>query len=197
MRIASKWISIIVIVLTFLACKADSEYSRNYACHFIFYTQHGHVTQNKETSILNGILDSPGVFAKVSVKKLSGITHVIVVPNNGGKNEDIKLTTEVENNQITYSMGANNALLMGCDTNLQKVAFDGQCANCLENYSTSNFPLAWSDNGRTVTCAKCGRVYDLNANGICVKGDKGRALYKYRAFMATGYDGTATLNVVN
>lgn len=146
MRIASKRISIIVIVLTFLACKADSEYSRNYACHFIFYTQHGHVTQNKETSILNGILDSPGVFAKVSVKKLSGITHVIVVPNNGGKNEDIKLTTEVENNQITYSMGANNALLIGCDTNLQKVAFDGQCANCLENYSTSNFPLAWSDN---------------------------------------------------
>lgn len=197
MRTISKLLSMAAIVLSFMACKADSEYSRNYACHFVFYIQHGHVTQNNEVSILNGILDNPGVFAKVSVKKLSGITHVIVAPNNGGKNEDIKLTTELENNQISYVMGANNALLVGCDTKMQAVAFDGQCANCLETYSTSNYPLTWSDNGRTVTCSKCGRVYDLNAEGICVKGDKGRALYKYRAFMATGYDGTTTLNVTN
>lgn len=187
-----QYIYMVSAVLMLVACKADSEYSRSYPCHFIFFTQH------HSESVLNGILDNPGVFAKVSVQKKSGVNHVIVEPNTGGKSEDISLAgSAIENTQMVYAMGANNALLIGCDTNMKPVAFDGQCANCLETYSTSNFPLAWSDKGRKVACAKCGRVYDLNASGICVEGERGRALYQYRAYMGTGYDGTPTINVAN
>lgn len=178
----------VMAVFVLCACNAENEYSRDYQCHFIFYPQH------HPQSVLYGILQNPGVFARVSVQKQQGINHVIVVPNTGAKSENIALTTEIENNRITYLMGANNAIIIGCDTNMQPVAFDGQCRNCLENYSTTNYPLSWSDNGRTVTCAKCHRVYNLNANGTC---SDGKPLYKYRAFMSTGYDGTETVNAMN
>lgn len=186
----SRLLTAVAVVFLLGACKAEPEYSRNYQCHFIFYTQH------HPQSVLYGILQNPGVFAKVSVEKRSGINHVLVAPNTGAADEDIALTSAIENDRIYYAMGANNALLIGCTTAMEGVAYDGQCPNCLEANTSTNFPLAWTDNGRALYCDKCKRTYNPNAGGVCTSGG-GRALYKYRAYLNTGYDGTEILVASN
>ena len=142
--------------LLFAACnKAEDRYSTAYACNFVFRADY------HPTSILTRVLDNPGLFARVTVQKKSGIYHITVVPNSGDAQEDIPLTTEIENRYNYDNIGANKSLIIGCTTTSEWRAYDSQCPYCMENYAGVNFPLSWADNGQAVTCARCSRKYNL------------------------------------
>ena len=94
--------------------------------------------------------------------------------------EDVVLTTEKEN-RYPCTLGANNGLVIGCSSlnNGQLYAFDRICPNCEK---TSLFKtLQWENSGLWLKCPQCERAYDLNNNGIVVKGEGGEKLMRYRA----------------
>lgn len=176
------------------SCNAEDQYSSSYYCHFVFYTQH------HPTSALATVTANPGNFVRVSVTKKNGVNHIAVSNNYNSTTEDIALTSEIENNRITYSLGANNALLIGCTTTMEPRAYDGQCPYCLENGSSTNYPLTWGTDKQTVACKRCGRTFGLNYNGACTSSPDGGAspsLLQYRVGNSTGYDGTEVLVVNN
>jgi hypothetical protein len=182
-------LSAIAMVTMLAACTTDEQYTRKYACSFTFYTGY------HPTSILCGITANAGTFVWVTVGKSKGVNHVYVHRNDGGADEDWAMTTEIENNRLSYgNIGANNALIIGCTTAMEAKAYDRQCPYCLDNQSGVNYPLTWTDNGRFVECAKCGRKYDLNANGISSDGQR---LLQYRVFVGAGYGGVEMLRVSN
>jgi len=62
--------------------------------------------------------------------------------------------------------------------NLACAAYDLACPNC-DTYDQITRPLAF-ENGTTMSCPRCHRLYDLNSGGIVSSGDGGRSLYRYR-----------------
>ncbi len=184
-----RFLPLVLLSVLLGACTGEEQYSTKYPCSFIFYTGY------HPTSILNGITANAGTFVIVSAKRVNGLHHVYVSRNDGGADEDWSMTTEIENNRLSYdNLGANNALIIGCTTAMEPKAYDGQCKYCLENRSGVNHPLAWADGGRTVGCAKCGRKYDLNTNGVSTDGYR---LEQYRVMTGTGYGGAEVLRVSN
>lgn len=184
-----RFLPLFLLLLLLGACSGEEQYTVKYPCNFIFYTGY------HSTSILNGITTNAGTFVIVSAKRVNGLQHVYVSRNDGGADEDWSMTTEIENNRLSYdNIGANNALIIGCSTTMEPKAYDRQCPYCLENQSGVNYPLAWADDGRMVECAKCGRKYDLNANGVSTDGHR---LLQYRVMLGTGYGGAEVLRVSN
>lgn len=184
----------VAAALALAGCKAEEEYSSSYYCHFIFYTQH------HPTSALASVTDNPGCFVRVAVVNKSGVNHVTVAHSYDDQTEDIALTNEVENNRISYSLGANNALLIGCTTTGEPRAYDGQCPYCLQNGSSTNYPLEWGGDKQSVACKHCSRTYSLNYAGACTyapDGGASPALLQYRVSKSTGYDGTPILVATN
>ena len=101
----------------------------------------------------------------------------MVYPSNGDSNEDIALTTEIENNRVYYDdMGANGQLIVGCTPFGEWRAYDRQCPYCLDNTSSLSHPLTWTSNSQSVECNDCHRVYNLSS-GIS---DDGKRLKEYR-----------------
>ena len=83
-----------LILLT--SCSTDgNRYSTAYPCNFTFYASY------HQTSILARVLDNPGLFVWIEVKKKAGVNHLYVHPNNGDIQEDIALTTEIENRLLS------------------------------------------------------------------------------------------------
>lgn len=144
----------------------DNRYSTAYVCNFMFRGDY------HPTSIIARTLSNPGMYVKVTVQKKSGITHLIANPNSGSENEDIALTTEIENRYDYSNVGANQCIIIGCTTTNEWRAYDGQCPYCLESNSGVNFPLTWTNNGQSVECAKCARTYNLNYDGISDDGNR-------------------------
>ncbi len=179
-----RYIILSLVLLLPLSCNVDSEYSTKYSCYLLFYTQY-HSTSHI-ISAINPL--APGTFVKISLKRISNITHVYV-SGYGLSDEDTSLTTDKENYPYTSGiyLGANNSIIVGCSMYGGLYAFDGQCPNCLANSSYRSYPLSWVS-GQEVKCAKCGRTYNLNT-GVVASGDAGSQLLKYRAT----YDGTALI----
>lgn len=179
------WLLAPIASMMFLqtSCDDGSErYSTEYRCQFVFNTN-THIT-----SILTRTLDNPGSFALVKMRTEKGIKVLDIQSNNGKDKETIYMTT-VEENQMTGSLGANNSIIVGCTNFNGMAAFDGQCPNCLANYTSQNFPLTWCENGQKVSCAKCGKIYELHYEG---RTDEGKRLIEYRV----RYDGNR-LTVTN
>lgn len=186
---------ILTMALMLLACDAEDLYNSNYACSFTFYTQH-----HPESSLSSINTTNPGFFVWVTVKRSSsGLNTVYVYTNTGEEDDPISLTTEIENNRISYdNMGANNQLIIGCTTLNGLKAYDRQCPYCLDTFTGYSYPLEWTDNGASVECSNCGRVYSLNNEGMCTSGHDGTyRLLQYRIFFSTGYDNTTVLCVTN
>ncbi len=180
---------ILLLSLLLGACAGEEQYSTKYPCSFIFYTGY------HPTSILNGITSNAGTFVMVTARKEKGVNHVYVDRNDGGADENWAMTTEIENKRVSYdNLGANNSLIIGCATTMEPKAYDGQCPYCLENQTGVNYPLSWTDGGKKVECAKCGRKYDLNAEGISTDGNR---LLQYHVMTGTGYGGATVLRVAN
>ena len=115
--------SVLAIVTALTACTSDGfRYSTDYPCNFTFYVSY------HQTSVLARVLDNPGLYVWVEVQKKLGVNHLMVHPNNGDADENIALTTEIENNRIDYDMmGANGQLIVGCSPFGEWKAYDRQC----------------------------------------------------------------------
>lgn len=157
--------------------KAEERYGSPYPCNFIFRADY------HPTSLLARVLTNPGLFVNVSARQLSGLWQLQVSPNNGDATEQINLTTEIERRYGYTAMGAGGNLIIGCTVTSEQRAYDGHCRHCVETTAGRNFPLAWTKDSWTVSCAECKRVYNLNT-GVS---DDGVRLWEY----AVKFDGVA------
>lgn len=176
----------LTILLSFCGCDAESMFSSDYACRFIFYTQY-HPGTTIETA-----LTGYGMYTMISVGKRNGVWHVYSTLNDGNdETEDITLTT-AEENYLDYSnLGASNGIIVGLTNFSGIVAWDQHCSNCLRNYGGSSYPLSWTGNRQSVSCSKCGRTYSLETGAI-TDGDEGISLFRYRV----SYSGTGSVLTV-
>ena len=167
-------------LLCFSACSdvEDSIY-RGHQCYFVFDTT------LHPTSHLAMAVGNTGHFLIVKSSMVAGIRHILTTRNYDNATEDTPLTTDKEA-QTTCKLGAGNAIIIGRSsyTNLL-VAYEGQCPNCLNDYSGTNYPLTWNDNGQQLNCARCKRSYDVN-NGVVAAGEGGHQLYTYNASFEGG-----------
>ena len=172
---------VFLIGLMFAACTADDSISRNYRCSFIFDT-----SLHPMPCQLTGIIGNNGHFCKVEYSVVKGVSHLKTTRNYDGATEDVALTTAKES-QISFALGANNCIIIGTSSyDLQLVAYDGQCPNCLNDYNGYSYPLAWQNSGQQLHCAKCDRTYDVN-NGTIADGAAGKkSLLRYMV----AFDGT-------
>lgn len=162
------------------ACSGDESIYHEYRCNFVFDT-----SLHPLPCQLTGIIGNAGHFAKVETSMVQGVRHLKTTRNYDNAVEDIRLNTERES-KVNYNLGANNCIIVGTSSyDNRLIAFEGQCANCLDNYGGTNYPLTWQNNGTQLYCGKCKRVYDVN-NGVVTSGDSGRQLYQYMA----SFDGT-------
>lgn len=176
------WLAAGVWLMTACGKDDNEQYSNDYTCYFTFTTQY------HPTSLLTLALDNPGSFVNVTVQLASGVHQLHITSNNGRDVEDVVITTDKEN-YLIGNVGANGSIIVGCSVFDGLKAYDGQCPNCLGNYTGNSYPLAWASNGQAVDCAKCGRRYELSYDG---RTDEGRALLQYKVT----YDGN-TLTVHN
>ncbi len=173
-----KLLIVLAVLLSLCGCDAEDTYSSDYACRFVFYTQY-HPGSTIETA-----LNSYGVYTMVSAIRRNGVWHVYSTLNDGkNETEDIMLTT-AEENYVDYSnLGAANGIIVGMTEFNGIVAWDRQCSNCLRNYGGYSYPLSWTSDRQSVSCAKCGRTYLLSTGGI-TSGDAGISLFRYRVSYA-------------
>ena len=107
-----------------------------------------------------------------------GVRHLLTTRNYDKATEDISLTTKRESD-TRCQLGANNNIIIGRSSYTGLfMCYEGQCANCLDNYGGTNYPLVWSANGQQLSCARCHRTYDVN-NGVVAQGEGGRQLFTY------------------
>ncbi len=176
----------LTVLLSLCGCDAESLYSSDYACRFVFYTQY-HSGCSIETA-----LTGYGVYTMISASKRNGVWHIYSTLNDGNdETEDIILTTAVENYLDYTDLGAANGIIVGLTNFNGIVAWDKQCSNCLRNYGGTNYALSWTGNRQSVSCSRCGRTYSLETGGI-TEGEEGISLFRYRV----SYSGTGSILTV-
>lgn len=175
-----KWAKTVLLTLLLAACSGEESVYREYACSFTFDT-----TLHPQPCHLTAILGNNGHFCKIEASVVQGVRCLKTTRNFDGATENIRLTTQVET-QLRYELGANNCIVVGTSSyDNRLMAYEGQCANCLTEYSGTNYPLTWQNNGMQLFCAKCNLSYDVN-NGVVANGPSGRQLFQYNA----AFDGT-------
>ena len=168
------------MAVALMGCEGEEQYSTKYQCSFVFYARY------HTDCALTHALGNPGLFVIVEPKFVAGVTHLRLTPNQGQWEEfqtDISMgTSAIENERINYgNMGANRRLIIGCSNFDGLRCYDGQCPNCLENASSVNFPLTWTDRGQMLECSKCKTKYNPNAMGNAVNGNaQTKRLIEYR-----------------
>ena len=162
--------------LFFSSCSTDEfEYEKKHQCYFTFDCRIHPGTSLQ--SCLNPM--SPGLFCMVWKQEV-GVTRHIQLQLYNRQTEDVAITTEIEARRSCI-LGAYNGLVIGCSTlnNGQLYAFDRICPNCEKEGFFKT--LQWENSGLWLKCPQCERAYDLNNNGIVVKGEGGEKLMRYRA----------------
>lgn len=171
---------LLLCVLTVVACDDEDSIYRGHKCYFIFDT-----TLHPAPCQLTGTLGNRGHFVIVRTRMEQGLRHILTTRNYDQAEEDVRLTTEKEN-QTSCLLGAGGAVIIGPSSYTGAlVCYEGQCSNCLANYGGTSYPLTWSSNGQQLYCARCKRSYDVN-NGVVASGDAGHDLYLY----SVSYDGS-------
>ena len=170
-----------IVVFIFSNC-GEERISRTYPCRFLLYTQY-----HNPSKVLTAIT-SANYPVKVSVYKNTNGSYRVAMTNVQDETETQTLTTQIET--YAYSsgilLGANDCIIICLNSYDQsRIAYDGQCPNCIHDYGTTSYPLKWTDNAMQVKCSKCKRVYDLNYGNI-ISGSAGDRLMEY----AVSYDGT-------
>ena len=165
----------LIIILSLSACNAEDSVYRGADCFFVFDTQ-----LHPQPCHLTGILGNPGHFCKIETNLDQGVRHLKTTRNYDGATENIRLSTDREN-QYRCVLGAGNCIIIGTSSyDNMLIAYEGQCPNCLNQYGGTRYPLTWQKGGNQLSCAKCGRYYDVN-NGTVASGDGGKQLYRYQA----------------
>jgi len=165
----------LIVILSLSACNTEDAIYREYRCYFLFDTQ-----LHPQPCQLTGIIGNPGHFCKIEASVEKGVRHLKTTRNYDGNIEDILLSTDRENQQSCI-LGAGNCIIVGTSSyDNVFIAYEGQCSNCLNQYGGTRYPLTWQKNGNQLSCAKCGRYYDVN-NGTVASGEGGKQLYRYQA----------------
>lgn len=171
------------------SCNNDFEYNSPYACYFRFDNK-----LHQNGLMASALTPYSNIYAKVSKKTQNKINYVTISTSDGKPSEDVAITTQIEN-YANYELGANNGIIVGYNTiNSCYVAYDAQCRNCYENAGayTPNRELSWTKNTSEVKCAKCGRIYNLNMDGVVTSSEGGKQLWKYH-ITCTGQYGVLTV----
>ena len=175
----------IISLLSFSYCeKAEQPYSNHIA----------RLTLSATNLIpqLNSSLNNPGEFCTITAHNNTYIFH-----SPGLREDYVHEITELER-KSNFVLGLSG-LIVGTPimaeqltTQSAVVCFDLACPNCYEEAAiTRNLTLRES---QRVECARCGRRYDLNTQGILIDGPDGRSLFRYRAnYYPSGY----TLTISN
>ena len=165
----------VFVLFCLSACSGEGNLYRDYPCSFTF-----DMSLHPLPCHLTGVIGNPGCFCKVESYVQQGVRHVKTTRNFDGAVEDLMITTEKEKS-LRYDLGANNCIIVGTGSfGDGLIAYEGQCANCLDELGGTRYPLTWQLSGTQLHCAKCGRSYDINT-GVIASGSPGRGLYTYRA----------------
>ena len=163
------------VILSFSACNSEDTIYREYQCYFLFDTQ-----LHPQPCHLTSIIGNPGQFCKIEASQEKGVRHLKTTRNYDGATQDVLLSTDRENQQ-RCTLGAGNCIIVGTSSyDNMLIAYEGQCSNCLSQYGGTRYPLTWQKGGNQLSCAKCGRYYDVN-NGTVAFGEGGKQLYRYQA----------------
>ena len=180
----------LLAILLLAACEADTKYNTQYPCNFVFYAS------LYPTSALTRALNNPGDFCIVEAKTEQGVVHLKLRPNHGkwdAADLDLTMRTAINNERLSYNnMGAGRGLIIGRSNFFGLKAYDLQCPNCLDELGAPKNPLTWIEDGKYLSCQRCGRVYNQdNDDGIIVSnGKKGdRMLIQYRSVSYSTNDG--------
>ena len=178
----------LLALFAFISCNADYEYSR-YPCYFIFDN-----SKHLDPTLTSALSPPGGVFCCITQTTKSGVTYVNFSNNEGLSSSQAKNAVD---QKYTYVLGLNNGIIVGfgnLDNPATLYAYDRQCPNCANGTSaySPKYPLTMSSDGKA-SCSKCGRVYDMNNNGIVVKGATGDKLWRYHA-TCTGSIGVLIVN---
>lgn len=128
---------------------------------------------------LNSSLNNPGEFCTITAHNNTYVFH-----SPGLREDYVHEITELER-KSNFVLGLSG-LIVGTPimaeqltTQAAVVCFDLACPNCYEEAAiTRNLTLRES---QRVECARCGRCYDLNTQGVLIDGPTGRSLFRYRA----------------
>jgi nitrite reductase/ring-hydroxylating ferredoxin subunit len=163
--------------------KEDNTYSNDYRVLFRFYSIY------HPTSVLTRSVGNQGMFCLVKSDIRQGVTHLLVTSNDMKTTEDLPITVEVERRSIAAAyMGAGNALIIGQSQYDGPKAYDGQCPVCLRDKGGSQYPLKFVADGQTVECTKCGRRYNMIADGAPTDDQPdGKNLLQYRITVSSEY----------
>ena len=153
------------------ACGGNEMYNSDIFCYFTYNTS------IHNTGLLWAALQpgNYGEFVFVSAPVAGGVRYV-VAQNSSGQTDRVAITTATET-RLTYSLGANDGLIIGRTTDGQLVAYDRQCPNCSRENNLYRYSLSFKSNGQAVHCATCKRDYNLNNLGNSNGG--GRKLDQY------------------
>ncbi len=141
---------------------------------------------------LNAALNNPGQFCTITAR---GTLYVFHSP---GIREDYTYTRTELDIKSGYVLGLSGFIIgvpilaEQLSTQSSVVCFDLACPNCYEEASiTCDLTLLESQRAQ---CQRCGRLYDLNNQGIIADGAQGKNLFRYRVnYYPTGN----TLSVAN
>lgn len=171
------------IAATMLYSCGDSEYSR-YSCHLVINN-----LNVKDPTLSSAMTEaSPGVFCRISKEGTKRFKYE--------SNQNSEATYSNQNSidqSANWTLGIYNGIIVGFGNLDQKFhAYDNQCPTCYEGSGLPRYALTMNTDG-TATCKSCHRVYDMNNDGIRIKGDKGKGLIRYRA-TTTGPLGVLSVN---
>ena len=110
---------VLALCIVLSGCDAEQEYGSPYPCNFIFYTSYH--TQ----STLTRTLSNPGQFVIVEQQMDEGVVTLLITDQTG-ETEKLRLTTEKERRLSYGSMGANRRLVIGCSNFNGIKAYDGK-----------------------------------------------------------------------
>jgi hypothetical protein len=163
-----------MVLASMISCGAEDEYA-NIPCYFVFDNA---VHQDAVlASALNSL--APGTFCYITETKNNGAKYITFQSNQGQTSSQLENAVD---QRRSITLGVNNGIIVGYG-NLTGVlyAYDHQCPNCadLNSAYTPNRPLTMTGDGKAA-CAKCGRKYDMNNDGVVVSGESGKKLIKYR-----------------
>ena len=174
---------------TFFGGQTVGEYT-NHQAYFYMDFGLGHTN-----TYLSEALNSTNVFTVITadpsihMSTTEGGTYTLSCEMYGvaKKNETI---SEAELTKRPRQLGIDGKGLIVGRSSFQDgelYVFDRQCPNCMEETDGVNHPLSFTNNGQAVSCGRCKRIYNLNAEGMPQNGQQGDiALLQY----VVAYDGT-------
>ncbi len=165
------WFFAIAVILL-CGCNVENEFSSQ---RFYFAYQNANFLDETLATAMNSM--SRGVFCQISESVKGGAVYLKFSNNQGLSYEKKESSLE---QRTSYIIGINNGIIVGYQTlndspNGGFAAYDLQCPNCVRkhnSYTNPKYQLTMQNSGIAV-CGTCGKMYDMNNQGIIQNGEEG------------------------